>query len=72
MEKEFGILADQRPKVTLVGADGNIFNLMGIAARALRKAGVGKEKIDEMLERVASASSYDEALVVLMDYVEAH
>ncbi len=58
-----------KPKCKLVGEDGNIFNLMGIASRALKEAGEG-EKAREMMEKVTQSRSYDEALMTLMDYVE--
>ena len=59
----------QKPKAPLIGADGNIFNLMGIVARTLRKAGQG-HLVQEMNDRVTSCSNYNEALNVLFDYVE--
>ena len=64
----------EKPKVTkprckLIGEDGNIFNLIGIAARALRKAGLADKTI-EMSTRVMQSKSYEEALSVIMEYVE--
>ena len=29
----------KKPKVKLIGEDGNVFNLMGLCVKALRKAG---------------------------------
>ena len=61
----------KKPKCKLVGEDGNIFNLMGIASRTLKQAGQGKNAI-EMAQRVmAGASSYDEALSIIQEYVDA-
>ena len=59
----------KKPKVRLVGRDGNVFNLMGITAKALKKAGLEKEK-KEMMDKVIRASSYDQALQIIMEYVE--
>ncbi len=64
----------EKPKVTkprckLIGEDGNIFNLIGIAARTLRKAGLA-DKATEMSEKVMQSKSYEEALSVIMEYVE--
>jgi len=64
----------EKPKVTkprckLIGEDGNIFNLIGIAARALRKAGLA-DKATEMSEKIMQSKSYEEALSVIMEYVE--
>ncbi len=58
-----------KPKCQLVGRDGNIFNLMGIASRTLKQAGQ-KEKADEMITRIKASKSYDEALGIIMEYVE--
>jgi len=56
------------PDCPLVGADGNVFNLMGIAARTL-KENYRPEAAKEMRERVTSCGSYDEALAIMMEYV---
>lgn len=54
----------------MIGEDGNIFNLMGIVSRSLKKAGFQKES-DEMINRITtSAKSYDEALNIISEYVE--
>ena len=58
-----------KPVVKLVGEDGNIFNLLGIASRGLKNAGQG-DKASEMFKRVTSSGSYTEALSIIMDYVE--
>lgn len=61
---------DFKPKVKLVGENGNIFNLMGIASGALRKVGL-KEKAHEMTEKITkTAHSYDEALAIITEYVD--
>ena len=59
-----------KPKAKLIGANGNIFNLMGLASSSLKKAGY-PEKAKEMTEKIQKgANSYDEALCIIMDYVE--
>ncbi len=58
-----------KPKCKLVGKDGNIFNLMGIASRTLKEAGL-KEKASEMTNRITNSKSYDETLRIIMEYVE--
>ena len=60
-----------KPKCKLIGEDGNIFNLMGIASRTLKEAGQ-KEKAKEMFDRVTSSGSYLEALAIISEYVEIH
>lgn len=58
-----------KPVCQITGRDGNIFNLLGIAGRALVKAGLREQK-QEMLDRVTKATSYNNALQIIMEYVE--
>ena len=59
-----------KPKCKLIGQDGNIFNLMGIASKALKYSGM-KTEADEMIKRITTeAKSYDEALGMIMEYVD--
>jgi hypothetical protein len=58
-----------KPRCKLIGEDGNIFNLIGIAARSLRKAGLA-DKATEMSQKVMQSQSYTEALSIIMEYVE--
>lgn len=59
-----------KPKCRLIGENGNIFNLMGIVSKTLKEAGE-PEKADEMIQRITNeAKSYDEALAMLMEYVD--
>ena len=58
-----------KPKVKLIGENGNICNLMAIASRALKEAGM-REEAKEMFEKITKSKSYDEALRILMEYVE--
>lgn len=60
---------NKRPKCPIIGADGNIFNIMGIASRTLKHSDMA-EKSKEMCSRVTSSGSYDEALGIIMEYVE--
>lgn len=52
----------------LIGQDGNIFNLMGIASHTLKQNGMADEA-KEMCSRVTSSGSYCEALNIIGDYV---
>ena len=64
-----GFLHRQKPDCELIGQDGNIYNLMGLAARALRQNGQQAEA-DAMLRRIhRECQSYDQALGVISDYV---
>lgn len=58
-----------KPKCKLIGEDGNIFNLMSIASRTLKRAGL-EEEAKEMVDRIFKSESYDRALQIIMDYVE--
>ncbi|AWI06722.1 hypothetical protein [Clostridium drakei] len=57
-----------KPACKLVGENGNIFNLIGIASRALKRAGQA-DKAKEMSEKIMKCGSYDEALQIIMNYV---
>ena len=60
----------EKPKRKLLGEDGNIYNLMGIASRTLKKNGL-EEEAKEMFNKITTeAKSYDEALCIIMDYVD--
>ena len=59
-----------KPDCPLIGQDGNIFNLMGIASRTLRKNGLS-EQATEMCSRIQeTAGSYSEALNMIGEYVK--
>lgn len=68
-KKKVNLEKSGKPKCKLIGEDGNIFNLIGIAARALRRAGL-VDKADEMSNKVMHSGSYSEALSIIMEYVE--
>ena len=53
----------------LSGQDGNVFAVVARAKRALVKAGYRSEA-DQMVDRVFQADSYDEALRIMLEYVE--
>lgn len=58
-----------KPKVKLVGQDGNIYNILGIASRALKEAGYANEA-KEMQAEVFASDSYQEALSIVLQYVD--
>ena len=57
-----------KPDCALIGQDGNIFNLLGIASRTLKQNGMAYEA-KEMCSRVTSFGSYCEALNIIGEYV---
>ena len=60
---------DKKPKCKLIGEDGNIFNLVGIAARTLRQNGM-EEQAKELCERLKEQPDYDHALMLIANYVD--
>ena len=60
--------AMKKPDCPLIGQDGNIFNLLGIASRTLKDHDMADEA-SEMRNRVMSSGSYDEALSIIGEYV---
>ena len=65
-----GFVAEQAPKpdCPLIGEDGNIFNLMGIASRTLRQNGLA-DQAKEMCARIRESGDYYEALGIIGEYV---
>ena len=60
--------SNPKPDCPLIGQDGNIFNLVGIAAKTLKRNGLS-EQASEMTSRVLNSGSYEEALSILGEYV---
>ncbi len=58
----------EKPDCPLIGADGNIFNVMGLASRTLNEHGMAEEA-NEMCSRVKESANYNAALAVLIEYV---
>jgi len=52
-----------------MGQDGNVFNIIGLVSMALKRAGMGKVA-EEFLAKAYKAESYDEVLVLAMEYTE--
>lgn len=60
-----------KPRCKLIGEDGNIFNLLGLASRTLKEAGL-EDDADEMASRVYKSQSYLEAIAIISEYVEIY
>ena len=60
-----------KPSCPLIGQNGNIFHLMGLASRTLRQCGMADEA-KEMQNRIMGGDchSYEEALGIISEYVE--
>ena len=59
----------KKPRCKLVGTDGNVFALSGRVTRALKDAGQ-PEQATEFSSKLVQCGSYDEALTLMMQYVE--
>ena len=66
-KEEFGIPEEDRPDAQIVGDSGNIFRVMGIASKALKRAGF-RDEAEDMQGRILKAESYDQALQIIMHY----
>lgn len=58
-----------KPKVKLVGEDGNAFAIIGKVQEALRRAGYDRDYIKEYVDK-ATSGDYNNLLVVTGEYVE--
>lgn len=58
----------EKPDCPLIGQNGNIFNLVGIASHTLKNHDM-TDAAKEMQDRVFSSGSYNEALCIIGEYV---
>jgi hypothetical protein len=68
-EKQGSTPGRVKPEAALIGADGNFFNIIGIARNALNRAELCGEA-QEMTGRVMASGRYDNALAIISEYVE--
>lgn len=59
----------EKPKAKVLGQDGNVFNLLAICSKSLKRAGQ-TDQAKEMTEKVFASGSYDEALQIMGQYCE--
>lgn len=59
----------KRPKLKLLGHDGNIFSILGDARKLLKQNGQAKEA-EELFDRVMKSDNYNQALRIISEYVE--
>ena len=60
---------ENKPKLKLVGQDGNAFMILGLAKRAATKAKWSPEKWKEFSDK-ATSGDYDNLLCIACDYFE--
>ena len=58
----------EKPMCPIIGANGNIFNILGIASRTLKENDMADEA-QEMYSRVTFSGSYEEALGIITEYI---
>ena len=58
-----------KPRLKLLGHNGNVFSILGDASRLLKQNGQ-PEAAKEMFDRVTSSKSYEQALAIISEYVE--
>ena len=63
------VQAKPKPKCVLVGTNGYVFALAGKVSRTLKQAGM-RDEAKEFMEKLPQCGSYDEALQLMMEYVE--
>jgi hypothetical protein len=56
--------------VPLSDQDGNIFFIIGRVSKAMRRADISSEEREQFAAEVMNTRSYDEALEVVMRWVE--
>ncbi len=59
----------QKPTMSLLGMDGNIFAIMGRASALLKEAGQG-DLVSHMTQRVTTCGDYYKALNIISEYVD--
>jgi len=62
-------VSKEKPKLRLTGADGNAFMLLGLASRAMKKAGWSEEKRNVVMDE-AKSGNYNHLLQTLMKYFD--
>ena len=60
--------SNEKPDCPLIGQEGNIFWLMGMASRTLREHGLA-DQAQEMYSRINQCDSYGSALSIIGEYV---
>ena len=58
-----------RPKIKLVGEDGNAFSILGRCQKAAQQAGWSKEELDRFMA-AATSGGYDHLLCTVTDYFD--
>jgi hypothetical protein len=60
-----------KPKLKMVGEDGNVFAILARAQQSAKQAGWSKEKIKEFVDE-ATSGDYDNALQTCLKYFDVN
>ena len=60
------VMSNDKPKVKLVGQDGNAYAIMGACQKAARRAGWSAERIKAVIDEM-TAGDYDHLLATAMN-----
>jgi len=62
-------MPNDKPRLKLIGKDGNAFNLLGLAKRDAKRAGWPQEKVNAFMKE-ATSGDYDHLLQTCMKYFD--
>ena len=60
----------EKPVLKLTGADGNVFNVLGLAQQAAKRADWTEEKIQEFIHKATHSHSYDAVLQLCFQHFD--
>ena len=60
----------EKPVLKLTGADGNVFNILGLCQKSAKKAGWTEEEIQEFIHKATHSNSYDEVLQLCFQHFD--
>lgn len=62
-------MAEEKPKLKLIGEDGNVFSILARAKKSAKNAGWTVEKFTEFMEK-AMAGDYDHCLRMCQEHFD--
>lgn len=63
-------IPEQKATAHITGKDGNAFEIMFRASTGMKRAGYSAQLIEQYQKECLAASSYDQMLLITMDYVD--
>ena len=60
----------EKSVLKLTGVNGNVFNILGLAQRAAKRAGWAEEEIQSFVHKAMHSHSYDEVLQLCFQYFD--